>query len=132
MKLVHLLSKIIIICIILIPLLLGAQRGTEMNLDNPQNISLEDMENNQWATPKSYFKVTIGSGLEAVLFQEVSGLDMETEPIEHRAGNEPVFSTIKMPGIVKSGKVTLKKGIFTKDNHFWNWYQEIKMNTIKR
>ena len=37
-----------------------------------------------------------------------------------------------MPGIVKTGNVTLKKGIFVNDNNFWKWYEAIKMNTIKR
>ena len=37
-----------------------------------------------------------------------------------------------MPGIVKTGNVTLKKGIFVNDNNFWKWYDAIKMNTIKR
>jgi phage tail-like protein len=26
----------------------------------------------------------------------------------------------------------LKKGIFAKDNKFWDWYNQIKLNTIKR
>ncbi len=37
-----------------------------------------------------------------------------------------------MPGIKKTGNVTLKKGIFAKDNKFWDWYNQIKLNTIKR
>jgi phage tail-like protein len=65
-------------------------------------------------------------------FQEVSGLDTETQVIEYRHSNSPAFSTIKMPGIKKFGNVTMKKGIFVKDNAFWTWYNQIKMNTIKR
>ena len=37
-----------------------------------------------------------------------------------------------MPGIAKTGNVTLKKGVFVKDNDFFKWYDDIKMNTIKR
>jgi phage tail-like protein len=37
-----------------------------------------------------------------------------------------------MPGIKKTGNVTLKKGVFAKDNKFWDWYNQIKLNTIKR
>ena len=37
-----------------------------------------------------------------------------------------------MPGLHKTGNVTLKKGIFAKDNKFWKWYEQIKLNTIKR
>ena len=37
-----------------------------------------------------------------------------------------------MPGIVKYGNVTLKKGVFVKDNKFWDWFAERKLNLIKR
>lgn len=85
-----------------------------------------------WPLPKFYFKVDLGNGDSDVPFQEVSGLETETQIIEYRAGNNPVFSTIKMPGLAKVGNVTLKKGIFVKDNKFWAWYSQIKMNLIKR
>ncbi len=84
-----------------------------------------------WPVPKFYFTVKFDNN-EAVAFQEVSGLETETQIIEYRAGNSKLFSTVKMPGIKKFGNVTLKKGIFTKDNKFWDWYNQIKMNTIKR
>jgi phage tail-like protein len=67
-----------------------------------------------------------------ISFQEVSGLDTESQPIEYRHGNNPLFSTIKMPGIAKYGKVTMKKGVFISDNKFWEWYNQIKINTIKK
>mgnify|MGYP000862345326 FL=1 len=85
-----------------------------------------------WPLPKFYFKVFLGSQKSAVSFQEVSGLDTETQIIEYRHGDSKAFSTIKMPGIAKYGDVTLKKGVFTKDNNFFKWYSAIKMNTIKR
>jgi len=84
-----------------------------------------------WPLPKFYFSVEIGD-VGKMSFQEVSGLDTETQVIEYRAGNSPVFSTIKMPGLVKTSNVTLKKGIFVGDNRFWDWYSQIQMNTIKR
>ena len=37
-----------------------------------------------------------------------------------------------MPGLVKYSNVTMKKGIFKGDNRFWDWFKEIKMNTIER
>lgn len=89
-------------------------------------------QGSSWPLPKFYFKVNLGSQDNAVSFQEVSGLDTETQPIEYRHGDNKVFSTIKMPGITKTGNVTLKKGIFVNDNNFWKWYDAIKMNTIKR
>lgn len=85
-----------------------------------------------WPLSKFYFQVDGLGGSIGNYFQEVSGLDTETQPIEYRHGNSPVFSPIKMPGLAKVGNVTLKKGIFVKDNNFWNWYSTIKMNTIQR
>lgn len=83
-----------------------------------------------WPLPKFYFSVTIGG--EKVSFQKVSGLDVENQTIEYRHGNSPEFKTIKMPGMQKLGNVTLKRGIFSNDNRFWDWCSKIKMNTIKR
>ena len=85
-----------------------------------------------WPLPKFYFKVKLGSQDNTVSFQEVSGLDTETQIIEYRHGDSKTFSPIKMPGIAKVGNVTFKKGVFVKDNNFWKWYDDIKMNTIKR
>lgn len=83
-----------------------------------------------WPLPKFYFEVKWDS--EVMSFQEVSGLDTEAQAIEYRHGDSPVFSTIKMPGIKKSGNVTMKKGVYKSDNKFWDWFSQIKMNTIKR
>jgi phage tail-like protein len=85
-----------------------------------------------WPLPKFYFQVDGLGGSVGNFFHEVSGLDSETQSIEYRHGNSPVFSPIKMPGLQKVGNVTLKKGIFVKDNKFWDWYSTFKMNTIKR
>jgi phage tail-like protein len=85
-----------------------------------------------WPMPKFRFEVDLGPSMTKIAFQEVSGMDVENQVIEYRASNSPLFSTIKMPGIVKYGNVTMKRGIFVNDNTFWNWHQQISMNTIKR
>ena len=85
-----------------------------------------------WPIQKFRFEVDFGTELKGVAFQEVNGLDLETQIIEYRHGNSPVFSTVKMPGIAKYGNVTMKKGVFASDSMFWSWYKEIKMNTITR
>ncbi len=90
-----------------------------------------EAQDNSWPLPKFYFSVKFGDG-EHVSFQEISGLDTESQPIEYRHGDSQVFSTIKMPGILKNGNVTMKKGVFVNDDSFWDWYSQIKMNTIKR
>lgn len=84
-----------------------------------------------WPLAKFSFTVTFGTGPE-VPFQEVSGLEAETQVIEYRAGDSPIFSPIKMPGIAKYGNVTLKKGVFKQDAAFWDWFKQIQMNTIQR
>lgn len=83
-----------------------------------------------WPLPKFHFNVQIGG--EDMACQEVSGLDIETEVIEYRAGNSKVFSKIKMPGMIKSSNVTLKKGVFAKNNKLFDWFSTINMNTIER
>ncbi len=85
---------------------------------------------NVWPMPKFYFQVKWDS--QVMSFQEVSGLDIQSEEIKYRHGDSPEFSVIKMPGLKKVGNVTMKKGIFKSDNKFWDWFKDIKMNTIKR
>ena len=85
---------------------------------------------NGWPLPKFYFEVKWDSAV--LSFEEVSGLDVEAQPIEYRHGDSPVFSAIKMPGLKKYGNVTMKKGVFKSDNKFWDWFNQIKMNTVKR
>jgi phage tail-like protein len=84
----------------------------------------------EWPIPKFRFEVKWDS--EVMAFQEISGLDVESTPIEYRAGNSPNFSVQKMPGIKKYSDITMKKGVFKSDNKFWDWFNEIKMNTVKR
>jgi phage tail-like protein len=90
-----------------------------------------EAQDNVWPLPKFYFSVTFDNGVTGS-FQEVTGLETETKVIEYRHGDSNVFSPIKMPGLARVGNVTLRKGIFAGDVSFWNWYDQIKMNTIKR
>ncbi len=83
-----------------------------------------------WPMPKFYFQVKWDS--QVMSFQEISGLDVQSEEIKYRHGDSPEFSVIKMPGMKKVGNVTMKKGVFKSDNKFWDWFNQIKMNTIKR
>ncbi len=83
-----------------------------------------------WPLPKFSFLVKWGD--QQISFREVSGLNIETTPIEYRSGDSKEFSVVKMPGLVKSGNVTMKKGVFKSDNKFWDWFNQIKLNTIER
>lgn len=91
-----------------------------------------DDGNGTWPMPKFRFEVDLGEELKGVAFQEVSGMDVENQIIEYRKDNSPLFSTEEMPGIVKYGNVTLKRGVFVNDQTFWNWHAQITMNTIQR
>lgn len=84
-----------------------------------------------WPTPRFYFEVTWGDDT-VMHFQEVSGLDAESQVIEYRSGNSPQFSAIKMPGLKKFSDVTLKKGTFRHGPQLLAWINEIKMNTAQR
>lgn len=90
-----------------------------------------EAQDSVWPLPAFYFKVEIEE-IGEISFKEVSGLNMEAQVIEYRHGNSPEFSTIKMPGIKKYNDVELKKGVFVKDNKLFSWFNEIKLNTIKR
>jgi phage tail-like protein len=87
-------------------------------------------ENSQWPIATFHFSISING--QQCSFQEVSGLETETQIIEYRHGNSKEFAPIKMPGLKKVGNVTLKKGVFQKDTFFWQWYSKIQMNTIER
>ena len=89
-------------------------------------------EGTTWPMPKFRFEVDFGTQLKKIAFQEVSGMDKEVQVIEYRHSNNPQISTIKMPGIAKYGNVTMKHGVFANDNTFWEWMNEIKMNTVTR
>ncbi|MBO7059500.1 phage tail protein [Fibrobacter sp.] len=83
-----------------------------------------------WPMPKFHFQVKWGD--QEMSFQEVTGLDAQSEEIKYRVGNSKVYSVVKMPGLIKYSNVTMKKGIFKGDNKFWEWFNQIKQNTIKR
>ncbi|WP_020570428.1 phage tail protein [Neolewinella persica] len=92
---------------------------------------MADDNNTPWPVPKFHFKATIGDK-GVIAFQEVSGLDTEYDIIEYRSGNSVDFSTVKMPGLRKGSDVTLKKGMFKDDTALYDYFNEVKMNTVAR
>ena len=83
-----------------------------------------------WPLVKFAFNVKIGD--HEMMFEEVSGLNSETQIIKYRSGDSKVFSTVKMPGIKKFSNIRFKKGIFKGDKAFWDFYNSVKMNTMER
>ena len=84
----------------------------------------------EYPLPKFHFLVEWGA--QRVAFSEVTGLEREIETIEYRDGASPEFSTLKMPGLQKFSNITLKRGVFSGDNSYFDWMNTVKMNTIER
>lgn len=61
-----------------------------------------------WPVPKFHFQVKWDDLIFS--FSEVTGLDVQYDQIEYRTGNNPNFSTVKMPGLKKAANLTLKRG----------------------
>lgn len=80
--------------------------------------------------PKFHFQVQWGG--ERVGFTEVTGLDMQIEPIEYREGSSPEYSKIKMPGMPKFSNITLKRGSMNGDSDFYKWINTTSLNTVER
>ncbi len=82
--------------------------------------------------PLPAFHFSVDWGGTQLAFSEVTGLNIEVQPIEYRDGLSPEFSTVKMPGLKKYGNVTLKRGVFAGDNEYYDWLKTIKMNKPER
>ncbi len=84
------------------------------------------------AYPLPVFHFSVDWGGTQVTFSEVTGLNVEVQPIEYRDGNNPEYSATKMPGMKKYGNLTMKRGVFASDNEYYLWVQEIALNKVKR
>lgn len=80
--------------------------------------------------PKFHFLVDWAGA--RIGFTEVTGLTIESEVIEYREGSSPEYSKIKMPGLRKFSNITLKRGVFTADNEYYEWFDKVKLNTHQR
>ncbi len=83
-----------------------------------------------WPVPKFRFEVSWGGN--DIGFQEVSGIEMETEFIEYRSGDDQTLLTLKVPGLKKNGNITLKKGYFQGDNALFEWWNDVQINPDRR
>ncbi len=82
--------------------------------------------------PALHFQVSWGDSNNTVNFSEVSGLTLESEPIEYRGGADITLTVNKIPGLRKYGNVTLKRGLVAKENGFWEWWNTIQSGTVQR
>ncbi len=95
------------------------------------NGSAQSASTQSWPLPSFYFKVNI-SNVGDISCSEVSGLEAEYDQIEYRAGDSPIFTKLKMPGLKKTSDVTLKKGVFKDDKALWDWINKVNLNIIQR
>lgn len=84
----------------------------------------------EYPIPKFHFSVDWGG--TRLGFTEVSGLDVQIDPIEYRSGDSPQYHKIKMPGMRKYSNITLKRGTFKGDNQFFEWLNTAQLNTVER
>jgi len=82
--------------------------------------------------PLASFSFIVNWGGTRIGFSEVSGLDMEVEPIEYRAGDSAAYHTIKMPGLRKFANITLKRGLMKADNDFFKWFNNFAGSNVER
>ena len=84
------------------------------------------------AYPMPVFHFQVEWGGAKATFSEVSGLNLEIQPLEYRDGLSPEYYTIKMPGLQKTSSITLKRGVFKADADYYDWYNTVQLNTIER
>lgn len=80
--------------------------------------------------PVFHFQVEWGGTSQG--FTEVSGLNIEVQSIDYRDGLSPEYNVTKMSGMVQYTNITLKRGIFSGDNEFFQWLTTTKLNNPER
>ena len=75
---------------------------------------------NDYPLTKFHFRVNWGE--EDLSFQEVTGLELTREMVEYRGGLDPNFIKQCIPGMKSYGELTLKRGTFTGNNDFFQWW----------
>ena len=69
-------------------------------------------------------------GITQATFQECSGLDSTTDPVEYREGGENTTSR-KLPGKTTYSNIVLKRGV-TESDELWNWRKAVVAGKIER
>ncbi len=64
-------------------------------------------------------------------FSEVSGLNTEITVAEYRAGNDAVNHVRKLPGVFKTGDVTLKRGVIGASN-LYEWLDATRTGNLSK
>ncbi len=80
--------------------------------------------------PKFHFQVQWGGA--RIGFTEVTGLDLQVDPIEYRKGSSLEYHKIKMPRTHKFSNISLKRGTIPNDSDFYKWINAINLDTAER
>jgi phage tail-like protein len=76
------------------------------------------------------FKIDIGGVIKGY-FMECSGLGSETEITEHKTVTDKgVEVVMKIPGRLKWGDITLKRGV-TSDMDIWDWRKQVEEGDVE-
>lgn len=77
----------------------------------------------------AHFEITVGA--VTGYFTEVSGLGSETEIVEHKIMAKGVKEPLirKIPGRLKWGDITLKRGI-TSNMDFYDWRKQVEQGKV--
>jgi phage tail-like protein len=82
-------------------------------------------------TPYGAFNFEISFGGESFGgFSDVSGLNTEFTMAEYRDGTDPKNHVRKVPGIYKTGDVTLKRGIIN-SKQILDWIEKVRREGVK-
>ncbi len=63
-------------------------------------------------------------GVTKAGFQECSGLDASTDPVDYREGQEKGNIARKLTGLNKHANIVLKRGV-TDDHSLWDWRKKV-------
>lgn len=86
--------------------------------------------NKLWPLSRFYFNVNFGASMQDCPFQEVLGLDVESQILEYKKGNS-LFCTDTISKLVGINKITFKKGIMKVDDSFLRWCNAFTLNNVK-
>jgi phage tail-like protein len=90
----------------------------------------------EWPLVKYQFRIEISGGLglssTTIYAQSVEGMEMEIEIYNYRHGNLTDDRVIRVPGMKNYSNVVIKKGVYKDDNEFFDWLNNVTMNTTDR
>jgi len=73
----------------------------------------------KYLLPKFHFQIKFDN--DTIGFTEITGLDLQVESNENREDSRPEYVKNKQPVILKSGKLTLKRGTMPGASDFCIW-----------